>query len=154
MNRFASKSAILLAYVLAVFASAYSYGDEIYKWIDDKGQTHYGNSKPRSQNSVAEKVELRASIVDSPHLESVDQHLRGNAQPGDKPKSVSDTANAAPVNANGTSTGDKKSTCEEEWEKYRESLDCVAPYRTALGGIKEEVTQHCTIVKQPLDLCN
>lgn len=61
----------------------------------------------------------------------------------------------APADVQGSAqNSDKKSKCEQEWAKYKESQACFAKYVMVRGRVNAEAYKHCTEVKQPELLCN
>lgn len=103
-----SKVVVLLAFGLACVGTQAS---DIFKWVDEKGRTHYSESVPEQYERIATKL-VRADTT--------------------------------------SSNGPKSLSCEARKERYRESQECFAPYRTATGGIKREAFRHCIELKQPL----
>lgn len=106
--------------------------DEIFKWVDEKGGTHYGESVPdQYKQSATQYEDKRAAPVKSKVRHRSKSHSKSPAMP------VS------------TVGKDKDSSCEAEKRKYRESEACFTPYRNTNGGIKAEAFKHCVEVKEP-----
>lgn len=137
------------------------YGAEIYRWIDEKGQTQYSDSVPKPYRQKAEPIDLKGAELSDVEREKAEARLateRATAEALMREREVRSLKERAtskesrPVSRPSPSTfslGDKKRQCEDEWRKYYESLACFGPYRTANGGIKTEAFQHCVEVKQP-----
>lgn len=145
MNSMLSKATVLLA---IIFSSAVAYGGDMYKWTDENGQTHYGNSASEAKRKVVEKVKLIDNSMVPPgkpeEAANKNRELRKQddktAEPPASPKAdQGDTSNL--------------SKCEKEMKKYLESAECFGPYKNATGGVKPEAYQHCTEVAQPAP-CN
>ena len=133
---------------------------EIYKWIDEHGQTQYGNSVPKAHRSQAKAIELDPEVTDAQRDEaqarSVKERALAESMTRERQKAAQKVAPKpsvppAPVKpvSSGPGPSDKKRQCEEDWKRYQESQACFAPYRTANGGIKAEAFQHCAELKQP-----
>ncbi|ADE11796.1 DUF4124 domain-containing protein [Sideroxydans lithotrophicus] len=145
MNSMLNKAIVMLS---IFFGSAAAYGGDMYKWKDENGQTHYGNSAAEAKRKQAESVKLiDNSMVPPGKPEEADGRNRELRKQDDKP------VESSPPQKNEQDDTSKLSKCEQEMKKYRESQECFAPYRNATGGIREEGYQHCTEVAQPA-LCN
>ncbi|MGA7595306.1 MAG: DUF4124 domain-containing protein [Gallionella sp.] len=151
------KSTGLLAIVLA---SITAYGDPIYKWTDENGRVHYGDSTPKSQKNVAKNINLKSvSITESMHQETETRNAKDKGQSSQINKLIEskdsrvEASDSAQVNNGKAAAGNKESKCEEEWRKFRESQACFAPFAKEGGGFRGEAFEHCTEIPQP-DLCN
>jgi hypothetical protein len=130
-----------------------TFGADIFKWIDEKGQIHYGTSVPDRYKAAATKIDREKSEpTDAQRQDAEARAAKDKAKAesivtpeakSNKPRSDSRPLPAA------ARTDDKESKCAAEMGKYMESQACFAPYRTATGGIKEEAFQHCVEVKEP-----
>ncbi|MBT9613479.1 MAG: DUF4124 domain-containing protein [Burkholderiales bacterium] len=141
---------------LLVFGSM-SFGThsaDMFKWVDEKGRIHYGESVPEQYKRSATHFEEKgAEPIDAKSQKAAASLAKDSAAPAkskvrrqaksNKPHSKSP---ALPVSSG---SQDKGSSCEAEKRKYRESEACFAPYRNATGGIKAEAFKHCVEVKEP-----
>ena len=146
----------VLGWLAGVAAAA-----EIYKWVDEHGQTQYSNSVPKAQRSKAKPIELDPEVSDAQRQEAEQRLIkdralaesltreRQNAAAKGAPKATVPPPAPAKTAAAPAAPLDKKKMCEEEWKRYRDSQACFGPYRTANGGIKAEAFQQCADVKQP-----
>lgn len=146
-----SKNILLLFFglIYAGFSQA-----DTYKWIDDNGRTNFGDSVPEKYKAKAEKIEIKENVVPA----NTPQTLPDNEEKPDIPaENLKDklkeeqpkVLEMAPPKDLPTSQLKSNEDCEAQMQKYRESQECFAPYRTVRGGIKEEGVNRCTVVKQP-----
>jgi hypothetical protein len=151
--------------MLVIFlVSTAVYGGKLYRWTDESGQVHYGDVVPEAQKHTAKEVKSgNVTVTDAQRREAEAVYAKDKAwlkqqvkpvEPVEPPAPVAPASSVVRTSAPAATASDKKSKCEEDWKRYRDSLECTGRYRTALGGIKEEVTQHCPIVSQPSDLCD
>ncbi len=126
-----------------------TYGADVYKWVDEAGRIHYGESVP-------DQYKQKAGKIDSSGPEPTDAQRREAATRLAKEKAISEsmttsrTTPAAPGSVPATAgVKDKDNSCEAQKKRYAESELCFAPYRNATGGIKAEAFQHCVEVKEP-----
>lgn len=125
--------------VALLLQSVVAQGAEVFKWLDEKGQVHYGNQVPEKYKSRAHSLPLSVAPAD--------------ATPAPKSANVpAPPKEAKPVVAapSPTPTPAKNETpCQAAQRKYEESAACFAPYRNVNGGIKPEAFEHCKEMKQP-----
>jgi hypothetical protein len=141
---------------LFVFASMSvgTYGADIFKWVDEKGQIHYGQSVPKQYKGsatkiVLEEVEPTDAQRHSAEARAAKDKARAESIVTPRAESNKPHSDSPPLQA-AAGTDDKESRCAAEKKKYRKSQACFAPYRTANGGLKPEAFQHCVEVKEPI----
>lgn len=127
----------------------------IYRWVDEDGTVHYGDTVPdRYKDSATRKPELKEHPVIDVDGTIREQRARQQARElldiePDRPQ----PAPAAPANANQpeptVSENTVDMTCEEQWQRYNASQACFAPYRLANGAIRPEAFENCVSVPQP-----
>jgi hypothetical protein len=153
------KQAVLLAFILM---SAVAYCGDIYKWVDADGKVHYGNAIPKSHKDDAMKVDVYVPVVTDKQRQEAEARAAKDKEslkpkpipmPGPSPVSNPVASSSVQASKSGNPYTDKKLRCEEEWRKYRESLDCVAPYMNGAGALRAEAYDHCVMLKQP-ELCD
>lgn len=131
-----AKTFIILLWAGLLAANA--HGAEVYKWVDENGSVHIGDTVPPKYEKKAKRLEYKELPPTVPARQP--DHSAAQPQvPG---------AKSVPAAKSGSSAGGD-GNYEEKMRKYRESLDCFAPYRNANGGVKAEAFQHCTEVPEP-----
>lgn len=146
-------AALLVSISLLPGAAPLAGAAEIYRWVDEQGQVHYGNAVPEAQKLKAREIDLQGSErTAEQRLEAQaraqDESVRAEAMTQQRAKAAE--ARAAPSSsATHGRTTDKNITCEEQWRRYRESLACFAPYRLVNGAIRAEAFKKCAEVQQP-----
>ncbi len=139
---------------LLAFASmsAGTYAADVYKWIDDKGRTQYGESVPAKFKKSATKVDVtipepteaqrQEAAARAVNDKAAAESLPANSAKPAKPRSAPPPPAVASADA-------RTKQCEADWKKYRESEACFAPYKSKAGSISPEAFQHCVEVKEP-----
>lgn len=125
-------------------------GQEMYRWTDQSGKVHYGESVPPAARQRARSIDL---AQDSPsEAQRRDANVRLER---DKGRLVGsnvknrDVILPDPAKTPGKTPAAKESdSCEAQWQKYAESVACFNPYRTR-RGVRAEGYANCTEVAQP-----
>ena len=148
-----SSNALLRAacFVMIGLAPFAAEGAELFKWVDEKGRTHYGESIPDQYKKKATKIERTISDpTDAQRRDAVErsakEKLRATEAPGAAPDTPPSNTTPQPTVSNTNVRGD---SCEEQKQRYLESDLCFAPFRNANGTIKAEAFRHCVEVKEP-----
>ena len=146
---------LYIVLLLGALPCALYAGDSIYRWVDEQGAVHYGDTVPdKYKDNATRKPELKDHpVIDV--TETVEQRkakqraldiLDGEPEPNAQspaPPANPDTA-ATPA---APAPGDL--SCEQQWEQYNASQACFAQYRNANGSIRAEAFQKCTAVSEP-----
>lgn len=143
-----NRTTALLA--LAVIASV-AVGGEIYRWTDETGRVHYGDSVPEPRKSSVRIIRSGDSAADvSPHQAPESRLANDKAMKRDKDApSGPPNLSRAPVDSPPIAKTKTNDSCAEQWRKYLDSMECFGPYKLVNGGVKAEAFQHCVEVKQP-----
>jgi hypothetical protein len=148
-----NNTAVLLAILLV---PVITYGGEIYKWTDENGQVHYGNSISKSQKSTAKEMEANnVSISNSQYSEYInhpahkDKLIEATSPEADGAKAdqVSSASNSEAI---GEKANDKVS-CAAKLDQFHRSQECFAPYQNVNGSFKPGAFEHCQAVKYPIE---
>lgn len=141
---------IALTFFLISF-SIMTYGAGIYKWVDEKGIVHYGDTVPDKYKATAT---AEPELIDTPSAKEEAEAIRER----EKARAVMEREPLTEEPASDTSSdtaeldddeNSRKAACQEQWKKYNESLECFAPYRNATGGVKAEAYNYCIEVTKP-----
>jgi hypothetical protein len=129
-------------------------GNPIYRWVDEAGAVHYGDTVPdKYKDSATRKPELKEHPVIDVEGTAKEQQARQRAREvldiePDQPQQPAAATDAnAPAPAVSGNTADM--TCEEQWARYSASQECFAPFRMANGAIRSEAFDNCVAVPQP-----
>ena len=138
--------------VFLCLVSLAARADEVFKWVDENGKVHYGDTVPEKYRQESKKVDSSSpEVTDAQRQEAEARNAKEKARLDALEKSrdarVDVAPHAAPPPPEVLKTGDE---CEEQMRKYLQSQECFAPYRNANGGINPEAFQRCTEVKQPM----
>src|SRR5690349_14933853 len=124
---------------------------DVFRWVDDDGKTHYGESVPERFKQNARKVDLTGvgGVSDAQRQEAEARLAREKAKVESLQRGREEKADAAPAATtppppDAPQAGNE---CEEQMKKYLASQDCYAPYRNANGSLKPEASERCTDVK-------
>jgi hypothetical protein len=122
---------------------------DIYRWVDENGQTHLSDTVPDKYRDSATRVdtgpteltpqqraeaEARAAQQKKRAEEEAQRRARGEAADAGTTTPVSPAPTIQPAPRATKSSSD----CAELLRRYRESQECFAPYRMANGAIRQE----------------
>lgn len=138
--------------VLVLFLSFYVgiTNAATYKWVDERGNTNFGDSVPDKYKEKAKKIEVKHnSLPDSqnesttkkPSYKTNSTRTTNQEQSEDLKTIQSEPTTNIQIN--------KEESCKEKFRRFKESQDCFAPYLTKGGFIKEEALLHCTALPKP-----
>jgi len=139
--------ALTLALCFAPLAASTA---DVYRWVDDDGKTHYGDTIPEKYKPTAKKVGAEDPKNPAQRRESEDRVAREK----DKLEALQRERNArqqqpSPPPAAAQAPAQAGSDCEEQMKRYLASLECFAPYTISNGAIKSEAFEKCQVVTQP-----
>lgn len=145
------KQILWLIFSLAYASISYA---ATYKWVDDSGRTVYGDSVPDKYKSRSEIVEIKENVVPASRVRSLPKADNEPELPLENPKEnvkkeAPPVLEMAPPKDLPTSQLKFNEDCEARMQKYRESQECIAPYRSVRGAIDEEGVKLCPVVQQP-----
>ena len=139
-----------VALILFIALSSATYAAEVFRWVDEKGEVHYGDSVPERYKQKAKKLDPAGPAVTS------EQRKEAEARLAREKAAVESMSKARESNSNGSQPGAPNSKraardagCAEQMKKYQESLACFDAYRNANGSIKAEAAKNCAQVQQP-----
>ena len=126
---------------------------DLYRWVDESGRTHITDTVPEQHRKSATRIDTRQFEVSSEQRREAEARAEqdrakvreieeGRARPA--PREVAPAAGHKPAAAGG---------CAELHRRYRESLDCFAPFIQANGTTRAEAYKKCTVVKDPSPEC-
>jgi hypothetical protein len=126
--------------------------NSIYRWVDEGGLVHYGDTVPdRYKDNATRKPELKDEhpVIDVGGT-AKEQNARQRAREILEPKPAPNAAPAPAPNANAPAAADPASlTCQQQWDQYNASQACFAPYRNANAAVRSEAFQTCKSVPEP-----
>lgn len=134
-------------------------GADVYRWVDDQGQTHFSDTVPEAYRDRARPLTL-------PGGPSAEERQRARAR-AEQARARADAGAPAAAEAAGEAppppepapqkrparAPDPDADCETWQSLYQESLDCFGPYRNVRGGLRAEAFEHCTEVREPPPRC-
>jgi len=145
-----------VATLLLLFASVSlaAHGADIFRWVDENGKIHFGDSVPEQYKQKAKKLDSKGAEVTSSQRQEAEARLareKARAESIRKAREAqSDEAQAGAAPTPSVSpAADNANACEEQLKKYLDSQTCFAPYVTKDGMVRPEAFQHCTVVNQP-----
>jgi hypothetical protein len=150
-------SCVSFAALCSVWAPV-AHAADIYRWVDEKGQTHIADTVPPQYKKNATRIDTRASQVsESERAQAAERAARE--------KAALDSSRAAPASAPGaveltpkdrpgaSGLDEKRAQCEEWRRAYAESQACFSRYGTVSGAVRAEAYQRCTEVADPSPSC-
>jgi len=140
-------------------ATVASAGD-IYRWVDEKGQTHLSDTVPAQYQQRATKVDTSASKVsDKARAEAAERAAKEKAAVAGSTTAPAPTAGSGlgelkPDNKPAASgIDDQRARCAQWRRDYEQNQDCFNQYRTVNGAIRSEGYQVCREVPDPAAEC-
>lgn len=148
-SMFGIPAAAVLCLVLAPPPSALHAAD-LYRWVDEAGKTHYGDTVPRRYRDKATRV---APAAPPP---TADQQ-RAAAVRAAREREAQKTATPPRTDAKGAPRALPEpepvargiSPCEAAKQRFLESQQCFDRFRLVNGGLKAEAFEHCEELKPP-----
>ena len=138
---------------------------DIYRWVDENGQTQISDIVPEKYKKSATRIDSRQFELSAEQRREADARAAETTQRKARADEVeaANSASAAAVAASAASatagSGPRRATkqgtdCATLRRLYRESLACFAPYVTAVGATKAEAFEKCTPVLEPVTKCS
>jgi Domain of unknown function (DUF4124) len=127
--------------------------DDVFRWIDDDGKVHYGESVPGRYKQNARKVDLTGvgGVSDAQRQEAEARLAKEKAKVDSLQRAREEKAEAAPsATPSPPDVPQAVDECQDQMKKYLASQECFAPYRRANGSLSPEAFEQCTDVKQPM----
>ena len=150
-HRLVARSVLALSTLLLLPLSLQAA--DIYRWVDESGQTHLSDAVPDRYRNSATRVdpgpteltpqrreEAGARAVQQRKGAEEEAQRRGAATEAAGP--TAPTPPAPPIQPAPRATRNS-SDCAELLRRYRESQECFAPYRMANGAIRQEGFAMC-----------
>ena len=132
---------------------------DIYRWKDEQGRTHMGDTVPAQYKANAVKSSSKA--FDLPQQQVIDAGTARAKQISDAEKIRTSQNNpqprdgnqpSAPVNAASTdSPRVGETTCQEQQRAYAESTSCFENFKNSNGSTKAEGFLKCRDLKEPIN---
>ncbi|MEK8051314.1 DUF4124 domain-containing protein [Ideonella sp. DXS22W] len=153
----------MTAVVLGLWLCAAAHAATVYRWQDDEGRVHYGETVPERYRERARAIDGPATAPSAQEQQQAQERARRDkaraaalgAAAATSAASAASAARApasaasAPVPKRPARLPDERTDCATWQRLYQESLDCFAPYRTVLGGLKAEAFTRCNEVAEP-----
>jgi hypothetical protein len=145
---------------LAVLLCAYSlaHANEIYRWVDENGRTHFGDSVPEKYKKSATRVAARQlEPTDAQRRQAAQRAAleRARARPAQEENARAPSRTMPPQQSAGAGQSGNANAldCETAHRRYRESIDCFARYMTQSGAPRAEAFDHCKVILDPSPRC-
>lgn len=120
---------------------------EVYTWIDEDGEKHFGDSVPTGQTGSASKLELEEVNVISGNDGSRGRDRVGtHNEPGNKSAVAGKTKDERPTKQGQTSENE---SCKAAVAEYEKSVECFNKCRNVNGSINRAKCPDCVDVPRP-----
>lgn len=140
---------IIILFLAVVFWPLGGHAGESYKWTDEKGKVHYGNTIPAEYKQKAEKVPVIVPPLSEKQTKELREREKAGAEAEVKRREEQQKPSPTVLNPPPDEQAKREPTCAEQWQAYDASGKCFDPYRVVGGGIKAEAFKHCTEMKRP-----
>lgn len=157
--------ALLIACAVSLHTASAS---DIYRWVDENGQTHISDTVPARYKNSARKVDTSASKVSKEQraaaLQRAEEVKKAAAARALTPGAAPTTVPPAPSppaspegyslepDANAKRNNPDDADCARLRREYEESQACFVQFATQTG-IKGEAYDHCQSVPDPTPRC-
>lgn len=137
---------------------------DIYRWVDENGQTHIADTVPARYKNSAKKIDTSASKVSKEQRAAALQRAEEvkkaaaervptpSAAPTTAPPTASPEGYSLEPDANAKRSNPDDAECARLQREYDESQACFAQFATQTG-IKGEAYDHCRSVPDPTPRC-
>lgn len=143
-----------LSVLLVMSASA-----EMYKWVDDKGKVHFGDSVPVKYQQKADTLNTFKGPTDQQKSEAQQAAARTKALAHEyqyrsaEKQAVETMQRAQEAEASGekkqASSKTGKKGCAQKLKRFHDSSSCFNNYRNANGSLKAAAYKKCKNVSRP-----
>lgn len=105
---------------------------DIYRWVDETGRTHMSDTVPEQYRKSATRTDARKFEVSDEQRREAEARAerdRAKVRASEEARSRSlEPGQAAPAAGAPKPAASAAGDCAEQYRRYRESLDCFAPY--------------------------
>ena len=141
---------------------------EVYKWVDDAGNVHFGDRIPEQHKQSGESVDLSVRIPSAEEQRQAEaraeslQRVAGELGEQRREKERLEESEQVPAQQNvstlpeevkpgqGRLTREQRmANYEAEMQRYRESMACFGKYQIKGGGTRGYAFEECESVKKP-----
>ena len=107
------------------FAFAAAHADDVYKWTDAQGVTHYGDKPPADGKTAAKSVDTHTRALTAEEQDAADAKLAESRAHLSSPAQATTPAPAAKPKA--APTAPPLSECAAQWKEYNDDVRCWDP---------------------------
>lgn len=137
--------------LVALATSLNAAARDTWRWVDESGTTHYGDSVPERYQLKAMKLGPRGAPPTEAQQREAHARLardKAAAEAGARTNTVPPvTRRTAESRPDAATLG--LTACEAAKKKFQDSADCFGQFRLVGGGVKAEAFQHCEQVPRP-----
>jgi hypothetical protein len=126
--------------VFAALVAGAASGADIWRWVDEAGKVHYGDTVPDKYKSVAKQVHAEDAVSDEDRRAAAE---RANREKGKVMELRSAREAGAQTPPTPPSDQPKQSSCDARWQAYLDNAACYAPFHVANGGLREGALETC-----------
>lgn len=147
------KSCVIAGMLIIFFGPIHAM--DIYRWVDDAGQTHMSDRVPEKYKAAAKRIDSKKfDISEADRKQAQDRAAKDKLATERPPADAVEQPEA--VNVSKPTAPSPQSTCAQKWDAYYESQECFGPFKvpTPFGSkISPEGFAKCQIVESPLKTC-
>ena len=130
---------------------------DVYRWLDEDGQTHFSDAIPEKYKKTAKRMEARQNEPNEEQRREAEARAARDKAQAAKSAEKSKNAGSAPT-AGAAPTPQKQAAndatdCATLHKRYRESVLCFSQFLMANGAVKSEAYAKCTQVPDPTSNC-
>jgi hypothetical protein len=146
---------VLTALTIATLPAA---ADEIYKWTDASGRTHYSNSPP-PKSAKASTLDLQKKQVTPADRAAAearlarDRELLKAAAAKDAAPNAAGSLGPPKPAASAPTAREEPSECQKANKRFADSARCFDSFRGPDGKLRPEAFERCEEVVRPIEAC-
>lgn len=134
---------IILVTFLSLLLSTEASFSQVYTWVDESGNKHFGDSVPEKYSKKSKTINLK-----EPNTTPIRKSNNSISGILGEPKTVK--RNKPRVKKKAPSKAKtKQSDCSVQFAKYKDSIRCFSACMNTNGGINRTKCAHCTNVRRP-----
>jgi hypothetical protein len=152
---------LLLLVLVLVFGSGTGRAADIYRWVDEQGRNHMGDTVPERYRNNATRVDSRQFDILEKDRQAALQRAaseRERLAALEAQRKAAEAATLAAIPSTAASaasvapTAAKDAECDGLWRAYFASQGCFAPYQTRFG-VRPEAFAVCKDLPSPSQKC-
>ena len=134
----------------------------MYRWVDENGKVHVSDVVPERYKKTAKRIDSTQFEASGADRRAAEDRAAADRAAADRAreqasaaKGAAATAIAPPPPSEQAAKGKlpSQTECEAAQRRYKESVDCFAPFTNTNGSTRAEAFEKCAPVPDPSQRC-